>query len=117
MHTIDNVIKNWTDRVSYCMASRSMTGRIVLSNKKRTLRKYSVVFVSIFPKKKKLFGGPCNWKTIPSKISLCNSKASVHKHIFSDYYNVYKSLTQHIIQKKKEKINLCSSFVSLYSWI
>ena len=22
LHTIDNVIKNWTDRVGYCMASR-----------------------------------------------------------------------------------------------
>ena len=22
LHTIDNVLKNWTDRVSYCMASR-----------------------------------------------------------------------------------------------
>ena len=23
LHTIDNVLKNWTDRVGYCMASRS----------------------------------------------------------------------------------------------
>ena len=22
LHTIDNVLKNWTDRVGYCMASR-----------------------------------------------------------------------------------------------
>ena len=22
LHTIDNVLKNWTDRVDYCMASR-----------------------------------------------------------------------------------------------
>ena len=22
-HTIDNVVKNWTDRIGYCMASRS----------------------------------------------------------------------------------------------
>ena len=36
LHTIDNVLKNWTDRV---------TTKIVLSNKKkRNLRKYSVVF-------------------------------------------------------------------------
>ena len=31
---------------------------IVLSNKKRNLRKYSVVFFKAFSKKK-LFGGPC----------------------------------------------------------
>ena len=23
LHTIDNVLKNWTDHISYCMASRS----------------------------------------------------------------------------------------------
>ena len=41
--TIDNVLKNWTDRVGYCMAARQpfernyfslLTGRIVLSNEK-----------------------------------------------------------------------------------
>ena len=41
VYTIDNVPKNWTDRVGYCMASRGshlneiiplLTGRIVLSN-------------------------------------------------------------------------------------
>ena len=37
-----------------------LTGRIVLSNKKRNLKKYSVVFfLKQFPKKKKLFGGSC----------------------------------------------------------
>ena len=35
-----------------------LTGRIVLSNKKRNLRKYSVVFLKHFPKKK-IFGGLC----------------------------------------------------------
>ena len=35
-----------------------LTGRIVLSNKKRNLRKYSVVFLRHFPKKK-LFNEPC----------------------------------------------------------
>ena len=53
LHTINNVVKNWTDRIGYWMASRGrhlndhfplLTGRIVLSNKKRNLRKYSVVF-------------------------------------------------------------------------
>ena len=34
-------------------------GRIVPSNKKRNLRKYSIVFLKHFPKKKKLFGEPC----------------------------------------------------------
>ena len=24
LHTIDNVLKNWTDRVGYCMASRGI---------------------------------------------------------------------------------------------
>ena len=46
LHTIDNVLKNWTDRIGYYMASG---GRIVLSNKKRNLRKYSVVFLKCFP--------------------------------------------------------------------
>ena len=50
-YTIDNVLKNWTDRVGYCMASwwaiwmKLLTEKIVLSNKKRNFRKYSVVFV------------------------------------------------------------------------
>ena len=51
LHTTDNVLKNWADRVGYCMVSRSsiifalLTGRTVLSNKKRNLNKYSVVFL------------------------------------------------------------------------
>ena len=50
LHPIDNVLKNCTDRVGYCMASRGsrlfplLTGKIVLSNKKINLRKYFVVF-------------------------------------------------------------------------
>ena len=54
LHTIDNVLKNWTDCVGHCMDSPGshlnanyfslLTGRIVLSNEKRNLRKYSVVF-------------------------------------------------------------------------
>ena len=43
LHSIDNVLKNCTDRVGYCMASRG-SHLTVLSNKKRNLRKYSVVF-------------------------------------------------------------------------
>ena len=35
-----------------------VTGRIVLSNEKRYLRKYSVVFFKAFSKKE-VFGGPC----------------------------------------------------------
>ena len=41
LHTIDNVLKNWYDLVGYFSL---LTGKIVLSNKKRNLRKYSVVF-------------------------------------------------------------------------
>ena len=47
LHTIDNVLKNWTNRVDYCMASRGshldenifslLTGKIVLSNKKKEI--------------------------------------------------------------------------------
>ena len=50
LHTIDNVLKNWTDRVGYCMASRNshLNERIGISNKKKSnLRKYLVVFYSI----------------------------------------------------------------------
>ena len=42
LQTIDNVLKNWTDRLDYCMASRNelnysplLTGRIILLNKKK----------------------------------------------------------------------------------
>ena len=52
LYIVDNVLKNWTNRVGYCMASRG----IVLSNKKSNFRKYSVIFFKAF--KKKLFGGP-----------------------------------------------------------
>ena len=54
LHTIDNMLKNLTDPKGCCMASRGShlneiifhyyPGRIVLSNKKRNLRKYSEVF-------------------------------------------------------------------------
>ena len=44
LHTIDNVLKNWTDRIGYCIASRGshlneIIGRIVLSNKKKKFEK------------------------------------------------------------------------------
>ena len=53
LHTVDNVLKNWSERVGYCMTSRgSQTEKIVLSNnKKRNLKKAF--------SKKKVFGGPC----------------------------------------------------------
>ena len=59
LHTIDNVLKNWTDRVGYCMVSRGryfplLTGRIVLSK----IEEICSSFFKHFPKKK-LFGGPC----------------------------------------------------------
>ena len=60
-------LKIGSDRVGYCIASRQpfewnyfplLIGRIILSNKKRNLRKYSVVIFKAFSKKK-VFGGPC----------------------------------------------------------
>ena len=63
LHIIDNVLKNWTDSVG-CMASHLiyyyyyfalLTGRIVLSNKKRNLRIYSVVFIPISSMEKKVY--------------------------------------------------------------
>ena len=67
LHTIDNVLKNWTDRVGYSIASLgSHLNKIIFHYlpeglyfqiKKRNLRKYSVVvFLGIF--QKKIFGGP-----------------------------------------------------------
>ena len=49
LHTIDNVLKIWRDGVGYCMACQGshlteIIFLIVLSNKKRNLRKYSVDF-------------------------------------------------------------------------
>ena len=68
LYTIDYVLKNWTERVGYCMASRAshlneiifslLTRRIVLSNKERNLRKYSLVFLKHFPKKNGI------WRTL-----------------------------------------------------
>ena len=49
-------------RVGYCMKPRHcllLTGGIVLPNIKRNLRKYLVIFVKAFSKKKEVFGGPC----------------------------------------------------------
>ena len=65
------LLKNWTNRVGYYLASRGshlnewnffplLTGRIVLSNKKRNLRKYSVVFcLKHFPRKRYLMDPLC----------------------------------------------------------
>ena len=49
LHTIDNVLKNWTDRGQPRQSFEwnyfpLLTGRILLSNKKSNFRKYSVVF-------------------------------------------------------------------------
>ena len=62
VYTIGPIYKHIIDRVGYCLAKRGshlnefcfplLTGRIVLSNKRRNLRKYSVVFfLTIFRKK------------------------------------------------------------------
>ena len=62
LHTIGNVLKNWTDRVGYCMASRgSHLNEIIFHyypegwyfqiKKKREFRKHPVVFLKHFPKK------------------------------------------------------------------
>ena len=40
LHTIDNVLKNWRDRVANNYFPL-LTGRIVISNKKINLRKYT----------------------------------------------------------------------------
>ena len=61
LHTIDKVLKNWTDRVGYCVASRrshlnelfSIIGRIVLSNKKKKFEKiFNSFYFKTFSKKK-----------------------------------------------------------------
>ena len=49
LHTINNVLKNWTDRVGQHFFPL-LTGRIVISNKKLNLKKYSVVFFKAFKK-------------------------------------------------------------------
>ena len=74
LHTIDNVLKNWTDRV-HGQPSQPfewnylplLTERIVLSNKKRNLRKYSVVFFKAFSIKKGIWGSLYihNWPLQP----------------------------------------------------
>ena len=60
MHTIDNVLKNWTDRVGYSIAKRGCHLNTIIFHyypeglyfqiKKRNLKKYSVVFFKHFPK-------------------------------------------------------------------
>ena len=68
LHTIDNVLKNWTDRVGYCMASRgSHLNEIIFPYeakglyfqiKTENLRKYSVVFFLKHFQKQVVFGSP-----------------------------------------------------------
>ena len=58
VHTIDNVLKNLTHREGYYLASRGLKSFSIihrkdwLSNKEGNLRKYSVVILRHFPKKK-----------------------------------------------------------------
>ena len=85
LHTIDNMLKNWSDRVGCCMASGgSHFNEIVfiiinrkdyISNKKRNLRKYSVVFLKHFPKQK-VFGGPCIWNKFRQALKKKKNTAS-----------------------------------------
>ena len=52
--TNDNVLKNWTDRVGYCMASRgSHLNEIIFHYKPEGLKFFLKHFL-----KKKVFGGP-----------------------------------------------------------
>ena len=70
LHTIDNVLKNWTDRVDYSTASRgSHMDEIIFHYqpeglyfqiKKEILRKYSVVFFKAFSNKKGYLADPVN---------------------------------------------------------
>ena len=60
-----------------------LTERIVLSNKKRNLRKFSVVFLSIFHKKK-VFGGPCITKG--STAAKSNQRRKFKWHWISHMY-------------------------------
>ena len=86
LHTIDNVLKNSTNRVGYYTTSQPfelnyfplLTGRIVLSNKKINLGKYSIVFLSIF--QKKVFGGPYIYNMESSNINL-----TLKVYLYSNY--------------------------------
>ena len=62
LHTIDNVLKNWTDRVSYCMASQGSHWNEISFH-------YSVVFLKHFPKKSYL-GDPIYMITM-SEVVIC----------------------------------------------
>ena len=66
LNTINNVLKNWTDRAW-------PAGRIVLSTKKRNLRKYSVVFFKVFSKKIGIWRTQYNHKKIGSLQTCSNS--------------------------------------------
>ena len=68
LQTIDNVLKNGQPRQPFEWNYFTLlTGRIVLSNKKRNLRKYSVFFFIHFPIKK-VFCEPCKCYIISYKI-------------------------------------------------
>ena len=64
LHTIDNVLKIWTNHVGYCMASQgsylneiifhSINRRIVLSNKIEIWENIQQFFFKYFPKKRYL---------------------------------------------------------------
>ena len=57
LHTIDNVLKNWTDHVGYCMASRGNHLNEIVSIIKRkdcTFKYKQDIFLKAFSKKKYL---------------------------------------------------------------
>ena len=62
-----------------------LTGRIVLSNKKRNFKKYSVVWFEHFPKKK-IYGGPYAKSPTTSKVPLNFVMSSLY-FIFIVYIN------------------------------
>ena len=79
LHTIDNMLKNWTDRVGYCMEWNYfplLTGRI-----------------KNFPKKKKLFGELYIWLCKASlKYKIVSLFGQIHKQTFFTYNFILKQI-------------------------
>ena len=72
LHTVDNVLKNWTDHVSHCIANRGSHFKDIkdctLKKKNKNLRKYLVVIFKAFSKK--LFGVPFMYVKVPCQTDI-----------------------------------------------
>ena len=87
-----------------------LTGRIVLSNKKRNLRKYSEVFFKHFPKKKDI------WRTLYKHVSLSHNRSTTSVSVISElFHSIYSCVL--LVIKSFWKFSCNSDLTVRFSWI